>query len=100
VGGGHIGGVQFGLRLGVILHQPLSLTKKRKKRVFGQIMNGPPVCLGQKTENAPTWRPQNTNFGARFLPVLARYFEAANVCPPPFIIFNLHTINTTQLTAM
>jgi len=29
-------------------------------------MNGPPVCPGEKTENAPTWRPQNTNFGTPF----------------------------------
>jgi len=51
---------------GVILHQPLSLHIFRKKRVFCQKMNGPAVCPCQKSENAPTWRPQNTNFWARF----------------------------------
>jgi len=51
---------------GVILHQPLNLTKKRKKRIFGQIMNGPPVCLPQKSENAPTWRVRKHNFRPLF----------------------------------
>jgi len=66
-------------QIGVILHQPLNLSIFRKKRENGQIMNGPPVCLGQKTENAPTWRPRKHNFRTRFCPYFARYFEAANV---------------------
>jgi len=29
-------------------------------------MNGPPVCPGQKTENAPTWRSPSPLFGGYF----------------------------------
>jgi len=29
-------------------------------------MNGVPVCLAQKSENAPTWRPRKHNFGPLF----------------------------------
>jgi len=40
-------------------------------------MNGIPVSLFQKSENAPTWRPRKHNFRTLFLPILARFFEAA-----------------------
>jgi len=53
--------------LGVILHQPLNLQNFRKNSVFWQIMNGIPVCLFRKTENAPTWRPRKHFFGPLFL---------------------------------
>jgi len=72
-------------QIGVILHQPLNLSIFRKKRENGQIMNGPPVCLGQKTENAPTWRLRKHNFRTRFCPCLARYFNPANTNPQPSI---------------
>jgi len=53
---------------GVILHQPLNLQIFRKNSVFGRKMNGPPVYPGEKTENAPTWRPRKHNFGDPFSP--------------------------------
>jgi len=52
---------------GVILHQPLSLHFFRKNGQKQQKMNGPPVCPGRKTENAPTWRPRSPVFGTPFL---------------------------------
>jgi len=52
---------------GVILHQPLNLSIFRKNSVFSEKMNGPPVCLAQKSENAPTWRPRKHFFGPLFL---------------------------------
>jgi len=64
---GH-GGCLFSADDGVILHQPLNLQIFRKNSVFGRKMNGPPVCPGEKTENAPTWRPRKHFFGPRFLP--------------------------------
>jgi len=39
-------------------------------------MNGPPVCPGEKTENAPTWRPRKHFFGVHFLPIFLDF------CPP------------------
>jgi len=48
--------------LGVILHQPLNLSNFRKNSDFSENMNGIPVCLARKMENAPTWRPRNPDF--------------------------------------
>jgi len=56
-------------QIGVILHQPLNLSIFRKNTENGQIMNGPPVCPGEKTENAPTWRPRKHFSGPVFLPI-------------------------------
>jgi len=62
-----IAGSSFGGSTGVVLHQPLNCSvfwKKAKKR---QNMNGIPVCLGPKTENAPTWRSPRPLFWGSFL---------------------------------
>jgi len=48
---------------GVVLHQPLNLQIFRKNDDFGRKMNGPPVCLARKSENAPTWRSPSPFFG-------------------------------------
>jgi len=37
-------------------------------------MNGPPVCPGEKTENAPTWRPRKHNFRTRFSPPFSQFY--------------------------
>jgi len=59
---------------GVVLHQPLNCSIFWKNSVFRQKMNGIPVCLAPKTENAPTWRSGSplfwTPFLALFHPVL------------------------------
>jgi len=85
-------GHKFGQDFGVILHQPLNLTKKRKKRVFGQIMNGPPVSPSRNLQNAPTWRVRKHNFRPLFwgifLPISAPY-------PQPSIISIPHQTITT-----
>jgi len=46
----------FRRRIGVILHQPLNPTKKRKNSKKGQKMNGIPVSPVRFLQNAPTWR--------------------------------------------
>jgi len=38
-------------------------------------MNGPAVSPARKTENAPTWRPQNPDFQTRFLVLFWREIE-------------------------
>jgi len=48
---------------GVVLHQPLKRPILVKNSDFRQNMNGIPVSLFRKTENAPTQRPQNGLFG-------------------------------------
>jgi len=53
----------------VVLHQPLSLTFFRKNAKKRQKLNGIPVCLSQKMENAPTWRPPNPLFRGAFLAI-------------------------------
>jgi len=70
----------FDRQTGVILHQPLSLTIFRKKRENRRKMNGPPVYPGEKTENAPTWRPRKHNFRTPFSPV----FPAPRWPPNPY----------------
>jgi len=52
---------------GPVLHQPLKLSIFWKKREKRQKMNGPAVCPGQKTENAPTWRSPRPLFWGPFL---------------------------------
>jgi len=49
--------------VGVVLHQPLKRQILAKNGDFGQNMNGVPVCLGGKTENAPTQSPEKCLFG-------------------------------------
>jgi len=39
-------------------------------------MNGIPVCLGRKTENAPTWRPRSPVFGTRFLAIFQAFLDS------------------------
>jgi len=60
---------------GVILHQPLNLTKNRKNSKKGQKMNGVPVCLRRILQNAPTWRSQNHFGRGLFLPYFS-YFSS------------------------
>jgi len=73
----------FDRQTGVILHQPLSLTIFRKKRENRRKMNGPPVYPGEKTENAPTWRPRKHNFRARFLPIFRAFRRSLIPIPTP-----------------
>jgi len=75
---------------GVILHQPLSLQIFRKNAVFGRKMNGIPVCLCQKSENAPTWRPRKHNFRG---PILA-YF-GPDTCTQDPTVPHTHHLNPT-----
>jgi len=49
--------------VGVVLHQPLKRQILVKNGDFRQNMNGIPVSLFRKSENAPTQRPQNGYFG-------------------------------------
>jgi len=64
----------LGRRTGVVLHQPLSLAFFWKNTKKAQNMNGIPVCLAWKTENAPTWRPQNPKFQALFLAYFSMFW--------------------------
>jgi len=64
--GPHVEKPVFAADDGVILHQPLSLHIFRKNGKKGLKMNGPPVCPPHFLQNAPTWRPQNTNFRPLF----------------------------------
>jgi len=66
-------------QIGVILHQPLNLSIFRKNTKNSQNMNGIPVCLGQKTENAPTWRSPSPLFWGLFLAYFAANFHP-NYC--------------------
>jgi len=70
---------------GVVLHQPLNCSDFRKKRVFCQNMNGPPVCLAPKTENAPTWRSPNPLFGTRFLGLFCRFLYPTDLLHHNFL---------------
>jgi len=68
---------------GVVLHQPL---KRRIFVIFGQKrenMNGIPVYLFRKTENAPTQRPRKANF--RPLPGASLY--RSSTLPRPVFLF-------------
>jgi len=69
-------------RARAVLHQPLKRTILRKNSVFGQNMNGVPVCLSRKTENAPTQRPQNGLFGT---PVWAYISPVSGLHTTPFV---------------
>jgi len=46
-------------------------------------MNGVSVCLGRKTENAPTWRPPKPLFGTPFLAYFPAIFCPATPNNPP-----------------
>jgi len=74
VGGRQIGEDEKQGRPAPVLHQPLNLQKKRKNGKKGQNMNGVPVCPGQKTENAPTWRSPSPLFGGCFLAFFDLFF--------------------------
>jgi len=65
---------ELGRQTRVVLHQPLSLSIFRKKAKNGLKMNGVSVCLGQKTENAPTWRSPSPLFGGCFLVIFTPLF--------------------------
>jgi len=69
-------------------------------------MNGPPVCLCQKTENAPTWRPRKHIFGPRFLALFDPNFGDAdayfihsnpNSPNPPIYIFIFAEFSLSQV---
>jgi len=75
---------------GPVLHQPLSCSLFWKKRLFCQKMNGPAVCLGQKTENAPTWRSPRPLFGGLFL-VLFHPILSTILYQPPILLFYILT---------
>jgi len=79
-------------QIGVILHQPLNLSIFRKKAKNGQNMNGIPVCLGRKTENAPTWRPPSPLFWGLF----STYFQAFWIPPPPIPLLFSYPPSTIQ----
>jgi len=53
-------------------------------------MNGPPVCPGRKTENAPTWRSPSPLFGGLFL----AYFGAYSG-----LLLNIPTTNPISIPA-
>jgi len=53
-------------------------------------MNGPAVCLGQKTENAPTWRSPSPLFGGLFL-VLFHPILSTILYQPPILLFYILT---------
>jgi len=60
-------------------------------------MNGPPVCPGRKTENAPTWRSPSplfgglfsTYFGAYFGPLLNFHTTILLFIPAPVLLSNI-----------
>jgi len=60
---------------GVILHQPLNPTKKRKNTKKGQKMNGVPVYPGHFLQNAPTWRLFFGSFWPLFWPNFAPFYR-------------------------
>jgi len=76
-----IGSILAG-QIGVILHQPLNLSIFRKNTKNSQNMNGIPVCLGPKTENAPTWRSPRPLFWGSFLAYFTALFRSANCFYP------------------
>jgi len=59
---------------GVVLHQPLKRRILRKNGHFWQNMNGVPVCLFEKTENAPTQGPPKPYFWVPVRGWFCRYF--------------------------
>jgi len=86
--GDDTGPIILGQQTGVILHQPLSLQIFRKNTKNGQKMNGIPVSPGEKTENAPTWRPRCHEIRTYFWPNFMS-FSPPIPHPNPHITFFL-----------
>jgi len=94
----------FWRQIGVILHQPLNLSIFRKNAKNSQNMNGIPVCLRPKTENAPTWRSPRPLFWVPFWPVfwhfLLRFYFQSNISIHPyFILYYSNIIITNNIHA-
>jgi len=60
-------------------------------------MNGPPVCPGQKTENAPTWRPRSRFFQAYFSAFFDLFFLRFNTQATQMIELNYTNYTDTLL---
>jgi len=61
-------------------------------------MNGPPVCLGEKSENAPTWRPRKHIFCPLFCPNFRPIFinlYAPNPYPTPLYPLYIRPISVS-----
>jgi len=85
----------FRRRTGVILHQPLNPTKKRKNSKKGQKMNGIPVSPVRFLQNAPTWRL----FIFSFYPLFCLIFHPnLSPLPPPTVHSLPHPTQTIQHT--
>jgi len=61
-------------------------------------MNGIPVCLAPKTENAPTWRSPRPLFGGRFLAYFTPNFtRLSSISPaytqPNYIFYLFYILN-------
>jgi len=84
-----------------VLHQPLIRSIFRKNDDFSEKMNGIPVCLARKTQNAPTWQVEKQASVGGILPiflVLALHIKPLDYVFIFYTTYNLYSlfINSTR----